>query len=244
LFEKEAYMAVITLSRQFGSGGDEIAHLICRETGYQFFNKDMIAKAAQEAGMADSGKLVFSENEYHVDSFLDRLLGRHEPLAEMRVWRESVGGERSVETMSLNEDQVLGLVQRAIESAYRLDKFVIVGRGGQVILSDLPGVLHVRVVASMEERIARVRGLPQFSGGDIHRSGVYASPVEVRRAAQDLIIARDSASQAYLHRNFGVDWDNPILYDLILNTTRLSIEAAARMLVEAATQLSQELQPA
>jgi CMP/dCMP kinase len=237
-------MAVITISREFGSGGDEIAQIICRETGYQMFNKDLIAKAAIESGLSDSGSIVITEEEYRVSGFLDRLLGRHEPLAEMRVWHENPEGVRTVETKPLNEDQVIDLVQKAIESAYRLDNFVIVGRAGQVILSDLPGVLHVRVIASFEERLLRVRALPQFTGGELHQSGIFASPVEVRRAAQNLIESRDTASKDYLKRNYGVDWDNLMLYDLVVNTTRMDLSVAARMVIEAAKQISVSLLPA
>ena len=237
-------MAVITISREFGSGGDEIAQIICRDTGYRMFNKDLIAKAAQEAGLSEGGAIIFTEGEYHVSSFMERLLGRQVPMAEVRVWREDSVGARTVETKTLGEDQFVNLVEKAIESAYRLDNFVIVGRAGQVILGDLPGVLHVRVVASFEERLLRVRSSPQFSGGELHQVGIFSSPVEARRAAQDLIESHDAVSKDYLKRYYGVDWGNQMLYDLLLNTTRLDLKVAAKTVVMAAKQLSEILQPA
>jgi cytidylate kinase len=236
-------MAVITLSRQFGSGGDEIAQLICREMGYQMFDKQMLAMAAMEAGLTEDVSTMVSENDYRVAGFLDRLLGRQEPAAEVRVWREDASGARVLETTPLDEYQALALVEHAIDAAYRQDHFVIVGRGGQVILRDLPGVLHVRLECPLEERILRVRNLAQFGGGDLHRQGNFQSPVEIRRAAQDLIEARDQASAAYLRHNYGVDWADPALYDLVINTRRLSLDLAVRVIVEAAHKLSEELAP-
>lgn len=230
-------MTIITLSREYGSGGDEIAQIICRETGYQYFDKEMIAQAAIETGIAESGMVAFDEQEYRAASFIARLLRRQEAGAEVRIWREDEDGIRKMEVTRLDEDQVKEVVQNAIVTAYRSGNFVIVGRGGQAILRNLPDVLHVRVTASIDERIRRVRNSPEFAAKATLQPGVLSTQYDIRLAAQDLIETHDAASQDYLKRNYGVNWNDPVLYDVVINTTRLDLETAAQMIIEGAKRL-------
>lgn len=226
-------MAVITISRQYGSGGDEIVELICKTTGYQIFDKHIIAAAAVEAGLSDQEVIDFAEGNYKVKNFLDRLLGISRPVAQLRVWKENSSGERTAEEMPLNEENALALVKKAIEYAYNLGNMVIVGRGGQVVLRDCPDVLHVRVEAPLEDRILRVRTSP------IPINRPYQDSVKTRRAAQDVIAINDAASADYLKRFYGVDWADPLLYHLLINTSKLQVEPAAQVIIEAARQLEQ-----
>jgi CMP/dCMP kinase len=210
-------MAVITISRQFGSGGDEIVERICRILGYQPFDKSLIEKAAREAGLSDQEVVDYSEENFKVVNFLDRLFGRARTVAAVRVWREDVQGVRQVEELPLSEANALALVQKAIEAACRSGNVVVVGRGSQILLKDCPDILHVRIVAPLEDRIQRVKKEYKLE----------------RRPAQDLIDARDTASADYVKRLYGCNWDDPFLYHLVLNTGKLEPEAAARLVVEA-----------
>lgn len=212
-------MTVITVSRQFGSGGDEIVERVCRILGYQQFDKNLITKVASEVGISDQAGMDFSEEDYKINSFLARLLGRPEPVApSLRVWKEDVQGVRQPEEMHLTEANALALVQKAIEAACRSGNVVVVGRGGQILLKDCPDILHVRIIAPLEERIQRVKKEYNLE----------------RRLAQDLIEEKDSASADYVKRFYTHDWADPLLYHIILNTGKLEPEAAARMIVEAA----------
>jgi cytidylate kinase len=224
-------MAVITISRQFGSGGDEIAELICKAANFHLFDKHMLAEMAQEAGLSEHEAVDYSEANYKVRTFLDRLLGRERALPPVRVWTEDKDGVRTKEEIWLNEAGALTLIQQAIRSAYRRDQMIIIGRGGQMVLQDQPKVLHVRIEAPREERVLWVRRWMQESGSP------FADPVEARRAAQDLIDNRDAASADYLKAFYGVDWANTALYHLVLNTGKLSIETAAKIIIEAVKQI-------
>ena len=130
------------------------------------------------------------------------------------------------------------LERLAVETAYREGNMVIIGRGGQVILQDRPGVLHVRIEAPLETRILRVRNEPELVGRSYGRSH------EERRTAQDLIEATDLIKADYLQRFYHVDWSNPELYHLIINTGKLNVEQATRLIIETARELEQELQTA
>jgi len=226
-------MAVITISRQFGSGGDEIARRVGEILDYQLFDKRLVAKTAADVGLSEQEIIDFSEESHKVRSFLDRLFSPAPPVDEGFIWKEDVWGVRKIEGVRLQEDVLLTLMQRAIRSAYEMGKIIIVGRGGQVILRDQPDVLSIRIEAPLEDRIQRVKEVVRKSRGE------YNADIVLRREAQDLIIARDAASADYLKRFYQVDWDDTSLYHLIINTGKLSIEQAADLI----TRLAIEIKP-
>ncbi|MFW6135860.1 MAG: AAA family ATPase [Chloroflexota bacterium] len=84
---------------------------------------------------------------------------------------------------------------------------VIVGRAGQVILKDRSDVLHVRVIAPLGlrvDRIASMEGIPTA-------------------AARARVEQSDRTRREYLEGCYGVDWNDPQLYDLVLSTRRLTV---------------------
>jgi len=233
-------MAVITLSRQTGSGGNEIVDLICQATGYRLFDKHILAKAASDSGLSEQEVIDFSEENYKATTFFDRLFHPSRPVAQVRVWRDTADGTRTMEAVQLSEEYALAFVQRAVETAYKIGNIVIVGRGGQVILKDRPDVIHIRVEALVEDRIRRLRESPKLT--KTNRS--FENSVEIRRTAQDIINANDDASADYLKRFYGVDWSDPMLYHLIINTSKMDIEKAAHLVVEAIHQSERTPEPA
>ena len=95
---------------------------------------------------------------------------------------------------------------------------VVVGRGGHLILKDVPGVLSVGVVARLEDRIATI----------MERERVD------REQAQETLTARDKARAYYFRRFFGVDDpDDPELYHMVINTSDVSLDCAAELVVQA-----------
>jgi len=218
-------MAVITISRQFGSGGDEIADRICELLGYRRFDKRLLEQAAAESGLSAQEVIDYSEDNYRVKGFFERLFNRPIPVATVSVWREDASGTRSAESIVLDDAAALGLVQKAVRAACEVGNMVIVGRGGQMILKDHPEVLHVRIEAPMEDRIQRVKEHLK------HEQKAYRADITLRREAQDMIVTRDYASADYIRQYYKVDWADPLLYHVVLNTGLLSIEEAAQIIV-------------
>lgn len=218
-------MTIITISRQYGSGGDEIANRVCEILGYKQFDKRLIGQAATDVGLSEQEVLDYSEENHKVRTFLDRLLNRSQPIAQTRVWREDATGQRTVEEFELNEATAVALVQKAIRSTAKVDNMVIMGRGGMLILADEPDVLHIRIEAPAEDRIQRVKEQMKQS-----KHSFYAD-VDVRREAQDLIRERDAASSDYIKRFYSADWEDSGLYHLVINTGKLSLEQAAQIIV-------------
>jgi cytidylate kinase len=213
-------MAVITISRQYGSGGDEIAARVCDMLGYRYFDRRIMANMASEFGLSADSIVDFSEDMYEVRSFLDRLRGPR-VVAQTRAWREEPGGRRVPEVQDLDEDLVIRLVQGTIQAVYEDDNIVILGRGGQAILKDMPGVLHVRIEAPPDDRAQRIQDQEE------------ASP----QVAQRTIAERDRAATAYLKRFYDIDWSDPVYYHMVINTGKLDIEAVAHLIVNALSYL-------
>jgi CMP/dCMP kinase len=206
-------MAVITISRQYGSEGDEIAAHVCQILGYQAFNKQLMMKVAAKVGLTEGEVVDFTEDQHRVRSFLDRLLGTP-PLimTQSHTWSE---------VKLIDEADSIPLVQSIIRTAYKHGNVVIVGRGGQAVLRSDPGVLHVRIEAPLETRVDRVH----------LREGLSYE------LARDVVAQRDRAAADYLKRFYNVDWADSLLYHLILNTGRWGIESAANLIVNAVSQL-------
>jgi len=222
-------MTVITISRQFGSYGDEIARKICEVLEYHYFDKELIMHAAASVGLSEEEIVDFSEEDFKVQNFLQRLLEGKRTYAQVHVWKENKGGIRMPETVELTETAVLDLIQKAIYYAHQIGNVVIVGRGGQVLLQNEPDVLHVRIEAPFETRLLRVR--KHWLENE--------TQVSQRRMAQDLIVERDEASANYLQHFYQVRWDDPSLYHLIINTEKLGIDQAVNLL----THLTRQFNP-
>ena len=227
-------MTVITISRQYGSGGDEIVNSICHKTGYHQFGKFQISQAAFEAGLSSPEAIDYSEDNYKVKNFFERLFKRPVRVTQVHVWREDMKGTRSVETIDIDEKAALNLVQRAIRAAYEAGNMVIVGRGGMMLLRGKEDVLHVSIESRLEDRIQRIK--QQLK----NQRKAYGENLELRREAQDIIAAHDHASAAYIQEFYRADWNDPLLYDLIINTSEIDLETAADIIVERVNLLKAE----
>ena len=214
-------MAVITISRQYGSKGDEIARRVTDLLGYRYFNKQLIAEVASDVGLSSEEILDFSEEQYKIRSFLDRLRRRSRSLSEIDSWMAAAPPDETHWMQDLNEEQCVTLTRMAIQAAYKHGNVIIVGRGGQIALKDYPDVLHIRIEATLGARVMWVKSKQNISVGKAER----------------LTHKRDRASSAYLNRFYKTDWGNPLLYHLVINTSKWDIEAASQLIVNAVANL-------
>lgn len=222
-------MAIVTISREYGSGGTEVAARVCELLGYQYIDKQIIARAAAEAGMAEGEVVSFTEQHSKMRSFLDRLLfpGPY-VVAQVAVRGQDVAGEDRLAVEELDKAEALNLVRTAIHAEYKEGRAVIVGRGGQAVLQELPGVFHVRIIAPMPDRVLRVQ---QQEGLDLEY-------------AHKRITQKDRKSGGYLEEVFDIDWDDAKLYHLVINLGKVSVEEAARLIALGVNQLASEIAPA
>lgn len=215
-------MTVITISRQFGSGGDEIAEQVTSLLGYRYLDKWMLQKVAADVGLSQDEVVDFSEEHYKARSFFTSLFGpRQRVVTQVSSRTRTSTGGIETQTVQLDEAQCVDLIRVSVNAAYEQGSMVIMGRGSQVILAEKPDVLHVRIEAPMELRMERVRLAENMTA------------IEARA----LIAQRDYAAAQYMERFFQSDWNDPMLYSLLINTGKVPLEAAVQIIISAAKQI-------
>jgi hypothetical protein len=104
----------------------------------------------------------------------------------------------------------------------RLGNVILVGRGSNVIAAGVPGAVHVRLVAPLAQRIEHA--------AEFHR-------LDPKKAAE-FVRKKDRARKRYLKRYFGVSIDDPLQYDLVINTGKVGFERAAHVIAKATPRLA------
>jgi cytidylate kinase len=216
-------MAIITISRQVGSGSAEIASQVARLLRYRQFDKRLMIQVAAEMGLSESEVVDFSEENYKAVGFLDRLFGRRsQTVTKVSTRKRDSSGAEALSVEQLDEAFCIDLIRTTIRAAYEQNNMVILGRGGQAILQDMPDVFHVRVVAPLEARLERIRQ---------EKKGISES------TAQEWAIQQDRKTADYLKRFFGIRWDDPMLYHMVINTAKLEPWLAAQAIVNTVRQV-------
>ncbi|MCL4429255.1 MAG: cytidylate kinase-like family protein [Chloroflexi bacterium] len=206
---------VITISRQVGSGGAEIALKVSEILGYAYFDKNLMVNVAKSIGVSEEEIADFSEDTYKIKRLVDRILLRKKPVTSSLVSKDNV-----LIRKTLDEEECLSVIQTVINSLASRGRTVIVGRGGQAILKHKTGVLHVRIIAPTADRVQRIMKSAGLSQQDALR----------------LIEDNDKAAAEYLSRFYNVDVNDPAIYDMILNTWKMDLNTATKMIVSVATQ--------
>jgi cytidylate kinase len=183
---------VLTVNREFGSGGGRIAQTIAGWLGWKLLDRDIIDAIAYAAHV--DPKVVRHYDE-HVDSWLRRINQQAMRSAALAAGLEL--GEDSV----FDADEMVKLTQKIVEEAWSEGNCVIVGRGAQCILQHKSDVYHVFVYAPHKERILRLR-----------------NRLEKGANLEQRIRTVDEERAKYLQQYFGKSWCNLHLYDLMISS--------------------------
>jgi cytidylate kinase len=197
---------VLTVNREFGSGGGRIAQTIAEWLGWKLLDRDIIDAIAYAAHV--DPKVVRPYDE-HVDSWLRRINQQ-----AMRSAALAAGLELR-ENSVFDAEEMVKISRKIIEEAYSEGSCVIVGRGSQCILQHKPDVYHVFVYAPYLDRLVRLRGRLD--------KGVHA---------EQRIRIVDEERAKYLQQYYGKAWNNPHLYDLMISS-RTDEEWTARAILYA-----------
>ncbi len=216
-------MAVITMSRQIGSGAEEVAERVTQELGLRMFDKRLMMRVAAEVGIHESEIVDYSEEEYRARNFFERLFSRQRTVASVTTRTRGILGTEQVSTQVLDEARAIDLIRATMSAAYERGNVLIIGRGGQAILEDKPDVLHVRVVAPLEDRVLQLQEQENLTAPQARR----------------LAMERDRATAEYLRTFHHINWDDPTLYHLVVNTGKLGVDKAVEFIVAAAKALEE-----
>jgi cytidylate kinase len=199
---------VLTVNREFGSGGGRIAQRIAEWLGWKLLDKDIIDAIAYAAHVDAN---VVRHYDEHVDSWLRRINQQAMRSAALAAGLEL--GEDSV----FDAEEMVKLTQKILEEAYTEGNCVIVGRGSQCVLQHKPDVFHAFVYAPLKERIVRLR-----------------ARLEKGANVEERIRTVDGERAKYLQQYFGKSWCNLHLYDLLISSHE-DEDSTARVILQAMT---------
>ncbi|MGQ9463740.1 MAG: cytidylate kinase-like family protein [Candidatus Fervidibacter sp.] len=228
-------MGVITISRQFGCAANEIAAKVAEELGYEVVDKELLAYLAAEAQASEEEVAKYDESAMSpIEKFLralvkfatpeEALTWSPGPLRETPFWLPAREQWQKEGSRVLDHEECLKFTQVALKKLAQKGKVIIIGRGGMVVLKDFPGALHVRLFAPLEWRVNRL-------------SKIENIPPE---KAKQKILAEDKRRSEYLRHFYGVDWNDPSLYHLVLNVAKLGIDLTSEVLISTARRLKGE----
>lgn len=212
--QKTPEMSAITISRQYGSGGGEVAAHLAHRLDWQLIDHEIVAQVAHSLGITEEEAVVHDER---VEGFITRALNALQAAALVVP--------ASVAPLQQAEAVYNDALRKVVETAADTGHVVIVGRSGQAFLAGRRDVLHVRIVAPLQQRIIYVS----------RREGLDEAAAESRISSKD----RDRAR--YLQARFGRNVDDPLLYDLIINTAVLDLDSAVDLITLALERKARKL---
>lgn len=193
-------MRAITISREYGSAGGEIAARLAKRLQWQLIDHEVVVRVAQKLQVSQEEA---EEHDERVESLASRIFKSLQLIyPTMPVTMEI---PLSMDSRVFHEAR-----SQIIEGAVTSGHVVIVGRGAQAHLAQRRDVLHVRIVAPLELRIAYV----------MSREGLK------RAEAQARILRKDQERARYLDTFYHRHPSDPHLYDCVLNTGILDLESA------------------
>ena len=193
-------MRIITISRLVGAYGDIIAAIVARRMALDLVGREELHEMAQSCDLEYRDACAVYEKE-HGPGFFERLF----------FDRPSY--------YSLFEALTYELAARG--------GVVMVGRGSQIVLRDVPGVFTARVVAPTSIRISRIMGRYNFNRE------------EAENFIQKYDHERDNLMRSIFHKNIN-DWS---LYDIIINTAHFTAAAASEIVIDAVDEIQKVPDP-
>ena len=208
------FKLAITISRQSGSGGHAVA-------------EKLVQYMAAHAPTGHLPWMVFDRNlveqvleDHHLPQHLVRLMpeDRVSDLTDM------------LHNMFGLHPPFYTLVHQTSETILRLagqGNVILIGRGANLVTNRLRHVFHVRLIGSLEKRAAHLQEIRSVD----------------RKTALEMIQREDRGRQRYLKKYFNEEVENPLSYDLVINTDVMTYGEAARLIGDAALRRAEALSP-
>lgn len=202
---------IVTIARQYGSGGREVGEKLAELIGYKFYDKNLITMAAQRSGL--SCEALGNVDEKAANSLLYTLA----------LGSSSYNHGMSHVNLPIN-DRLFVLQSEIIkELAASGEGAVIVGRCADYVIAGNPKLVRIYICADFPNRVKTV----------MERHGLTESQ------AKDLTIKTDKRRSNYYSYYTGEKWGKAEKYDLIINTDQLGIEKSAKVIANYLEMLSE-----
>ncbi len=201
---------VVTISRQFGSGGAAVARMVSEASGLNFIDHEIIDEVASRLNVDVEQATTQDERTSGMTGHILEALQASNPF--MANYSSLLGQASAL--AQAKELAYFQLTQRVILEQATQGNAVIVGRGSQFLLHNAPRTLHIYIFAPLPVRIVTI--MKRFNLDHLH--------------AQQLIEQKDYEHDSYLRRYYGNDGHQPGLYHLLINTGLFPLELAADLI--------------
>ena len=224
-------MPVVTMSGNIASGAREAGAMVARSLGVDFVDQQLMVRAAQLCGVSVG---AVAEHDERCSSFKERLSTLFRTFLERSAasGADPLSGATGLEVIlsrsyadmtieeepQLSDELYLNAMTAIIQELAARGNVVLLGRGSQMILKDSPTILHVLCIAPQELRAYRL---------------AERDAIGIQEATRRTVES-DRGRAAFYRKFWKVDVEDPRLYDLTVDTSRLPYEIAAELVASAA----------
>ncbi|MBE5847225.1 MAG: cytidylate kinase-like family protein [Lachnospiraceae bacterium] len=195
---------VITIGRQFGSGGREIGELLAKKLNIAYYDKELLSRAASESGFCE--EMLQNHDERPTNSFLYNL-----------VMDSYSFGYNASSFVDMPISQKVFLAQfDTIKKIAGEGPCVIVGRCADYALADNKNCLHIFISADEESKIKRICARHDVSA----------------KEARDMMLKKDKQRQSYYNYYSSKKWGRADSYDLCINSSVLGIVGTVNLIAQ------------
>jgi cytidylate kinase len=199
---------IITISRQYGAGGSEVAKRVAAALGWRVVDNELVEEVAARAGLPPAD---VAEREERVPSFAERL-ARTLAASTPELFAAPVPGGT---VPKLQETDLVRITETVVEEVAARGRVVLVGRAAPAVLAREQDCLHVQLVAPRPYRI---------------QAAAERLGVDGQRAAQ-IVDETDGMRARYLRQFYRRDWYDPVNYHMVLNTGVLGHDGVTEVIV-------------
>jgi cytidylate kinase len=195
---------VVTIEREYGSGGGEIAQLLAKQLGWKLWDQLLTEEIAR---LAECPKAVVERREERTDPLYYRLF--------KSFLRGSYEGSINAHKLKLvDSETILKITERVVQHAAKNGNSVIVGRGSQQFLRNREDAFRVFLYAPREDKVRRLlaRGKSE-------------------EEAQQLVDTVDRERADFIQKYFHVEWPNRAIYHTMINTA-MGDQAVVHMILD------------
>ena len=193
---------VITIGRQLGSGGKEIAEVLAKRLNIKVYDKTLLEEAARESGIDTT---VFeSADEQESESFFGGIFSIHGAITEY-FKGDSI----------MDKDRLFELQSETIQSLADRESCIIVGRCAEYVLREHPAKLSIFITADMNDRVSRIM---KSEGLDHEKAAEHIEKNDKRRRSYHDYYATNH-------------WGEACSYDLCINSSRMGLEQTTEFIL-------------
>src|ERR1700731_321158 len=195
---------IVTVEREYGSGGGEIAQSLARQLGWKLWDQLLTEEIAK---LANCPKAIVQVREERTDPLYYRLF--------KSFLRGSYEGSLNAHKLNLvDSETILKITERVVQHAAKTGNSVIVGRGAQHFLRNRSDTLRVFLYAPREDKVGRLltRGKSE-------------------KEAHQLVDNVDRERGDFIQKYFGVEWPDRGIYHAMINTT-IGNEAVVHIIMD------------